>query len=458
MASSRTNRFGLRPGIRLGVGLLIAVSLVTGCKMVQTAASLPKQTIRLVTLGKNGQPAFDPVDVQQKLLRFADEFSLTMTLAMDRLQRGTNHIGQAELLRWKLTLGTESCTAASGPNSLANLLDITVMVTVTRMMLEDHWMPNVFGESARPLLESCRLAETKIWQIAAGVLSPTQLEELRQAIQTWHQQNPLPESAVSARAIGFTPRINNDKQTLRPDSVFTLFRIDPLAGMDPAVRELTETRMFAERAMFVTQKMPTLLRWQMELLSLDASELPTVRQLTTNATQVSSAIERVAGVAEKLPDQLSAERAAILQALRDQEKAVGELMKSGTTMSDSLNTTLTTFDALMQRFGVGETNVTSAADTNSEPFRIQAYTETAAQLAATSQRLTELLVTFDQTLGSTNLTRLSAQVGPVVEQAQASGKQVVDYAFWKAMQLVLIILGAMLIYRFIKSRWLRDAS
>jgi hypothetical protein len=79
-------------------------------------------------------------------------------------------------------------------------------------------------------------------------------------------------------------------------------------------------------------------------------------------------------------------------------------------------------------------------------------------LAATSQRLTELLVTFDQTLGSTNLTRLSAQVGPVVEQAQASGKQVVDYAFWKAMQLVLIILGAMLIYRFIKSRWLRDAS
>ena len=51
-------------------------------------------------------------------------------------------------------------------------------------------------------------------------------------------------------------------------------------------------------------------------------------------------------------------------------------------MSTSLNTTLTTFDALMKRFGVGETNNASPPSTNAEPFRIQDYGQTAVQLEA----------------------------------------------------------------------------
>ena len=44
------------------------------------------------------------------------------------------------------------------------------------------------------------------------------------------------------------------------DSVFSLFQVDPLSGLDPAVREIAQTRLFAERALFVAQKMPMLLR------------------------------------------------------------------------------------------------------------------------------------------------------------------------------------------------------
>ena len=121
-------------------------------------------------------------------------------------------------------------------------------------------------------------------------------------------------------------------------------------------------------------------------------------------------------------------------------------------MSTSLNTTLTTFDALMKRFGVGETNRGGPAPTNAEPFRIQDYTQTAAQLEVTARQLTELLVTLDRTMGSSNLLQLSAQVGPVVKQAQSSGKEIVDYAFWKGILLVAVMLVAALIYRFLVAR------
>ena len=55
---------------------------------------------------------------------------------------------------------------------------MTVFVTVTGAALEEHWQPKVFGEAARPLLESCRNAETNIWQHADTVLEPKQLTEL----------------------------------------------------------------------------------------------------------------------------------------------------------------------------------------------------------------------------------------------------------------------------------------
>lgn len=61
---------------------------------------------------------------------------------------------------------------------------------------------------------------------------------------------------------------------------------------------------------------------------------------------------------------------------------------------------------------------------------------------------------LDSTMGSSNLAQFSAQVGPVVQQAQAGGKEVVDYAFWKGILLVVIVLVAALIYRFLVTRLL----
>ncbi len=341
---------------------------------------------------------------------------------------------------------------------------MTVFVTVTRMALEEHWQPKVFGESARPMLENCRSAETDIWRYASTVIQPQQQAELRKAIEVWHRQNPMPESVLAVRVVGFASQVAqaNETDTAKPGSVFNLLNLDPLSGLDPATREIAQTRLFAERALYVTQKMPTLLRWQTELLSLNAMEQPAVQQLVTNSTQIAASVERFARVAEQLPGQISTEREEILKALQSQEtqltplvNEMRETLTAGTQMSTSLNTTLTTFDALMKRFGVGETNTASPPKANAEPFRIQDYTQTAAQLEATARQLTGLLLTLDQTLASTNFAKLTAQVGPVVQQAQTGGKEIVDYAFWKGILLVVIVFVAALIYRFLVARLTR---
>jgi ABC-type Fe3+ transport system permease subunit len=104
---------------------------------------------------------------------------------------------------------------------------------------------------------------------------------------------------------------------------------------------------------------------------------------------------------------------------------------------------------LMKRFGVGEPKSGEPPPANAESFRIQDYTQSAAQIEATAGRLTEFLGMLDRTIGSSNLAQFSAQLGPVVQQAQAGGKEVVDYAFWKGILLVVIVLVAAVIYRFL---------
>lgn len=435
---------------------MLAALFGSGCHLVKNTAELPARAVTTMVPGQAKKQSPDPVELQQTLQRFADGFSLQMVAAADQLRLGTNALAASDVLRIKIGFTTETTSIAASPNAFANLIDMAAFVTVTRMAIEEHWMPVAFGHSAQPMLISCQSAESTIWQLVARTLGTNQQAELRETIQIWRSRNPISDRMLGARTLELSREVlgksRSDATSTGSGNVLGLLMLDPLAGMDPAIREIAQTRLFAERALYVAQKMPTVLRWQTELLSFNATETPAVQQLVSNSTAISATLERFATVAEKLPDQVSSEREEILKALKDQEKGLSELMNAGTDMSDSLNTTLTTFDALMKRFGVGETNNAAPASTNAEPFRIQDYTATAAQLDATARQLTELLVTLDRTLGSTNIAALTDKVSPAVEKAEAGGKAVVDYAFWKGVLLVMIALVAALVYRFAAGR------
>ena len=446
-----------RPGTRhrlLYLSLLL-LALSTNCDVLQGAVPILGRLFPGIS-SKMGKQAELIVEVQDSLLRFAGEYSMRMVGGVDDLRRGTEALSPAEVLQLKIAIGSETWSIASGSNAVANLIDMTVFVTVMRMTLEDYWQPEVFGKSALPMLAYSRSAEADIWNLAGKVLKPEQQTDLRQSIVAWHHQNPLRESLVALRSLDFASRVEalGQNEVRKPGSVFSLLNVDPLAGMEPAVREVAQTRMFGERVLFVTQKMPTLLRWQTELLSVNAVEMPAVQQLISNSTQLSVSVERFAYVAEKLPEQLSIEREEIIKALQTQGKDIASLMEQGTQFSASLNTTFTTFDALMKRFGVGEPKSEEQPPPNAMPFRIQDYTQSAAQIEATAGRLTEFLGMLDRTMSSSDLAQFSAQVGWVVQQAQAGGKEVVDYAFWKGILLVVIVLVAALIYRFLVTRLL----
>jgi hypothetical protein len=443
--------------------LLLLAALSTGCSLLKWNAELTSRTFKTM-IGMDSGTSVDPVDLQEQLLRSADIFLVGVTTSAEKLRRDGAPISQVDLQTLKISYTTTILALATGPNVIANLLDMVVLITRSRMMVEAYWLPEVYGESARPLLETCRETETQLWQIATPLLTAAQQEELRQTIQTLHQQDRNSQTLLPTQALNFVTGVAKVSQKKRsePSSVFSLLMLDPLSGLDPATRELAETRLFAERALFIAQRMPNLLRWEMELFTVKTAEMPQLQQLLTNSTQLAAAVDRFSQVAAQLPTLLSTERERLLGALKEQEtglsllaREVQQTLATGGQMADSTNMTLKTFQEVMARLNSGP------QDPRAEPFRIREYTDAAAQIHTTATELVVLLQALDGLAGSPHLAQVSSQFSILTQRAQTSGREVVDYAFQRALLLVLLGCGAVLatalVYRVLNarlSRWL----
>jgi hypothetical protein len=408
----------------------------------------------MVPASRSNQP--DPLELQSDLQRFTDDFTIHTGQALDEYaQQVGTEAGRVQALQLKLLSVSAATAIASGPNPNENLLDMIALVTLGRITIEERWIKTTNGAAFQPWLRATRLLETNIWAIAARVLKPAQINELRQAIDEWYHTNPDVRTAFYARPHEFAAMFSTSHQKeANVNSVFSLVGLDPMAGIDPAVREITRTRLFAERAMFTLQRMPFLLRLQTELLVNQVAQQPEVQQalastsrLSDSADRISRSVESVSQTAAQLPERLVAERKAIVTALEQQEGKLRELaaavdqpLVSAAKMSTSLNTAITNFDWLMKRFGVGEPSTSPTPDTNSAPFNILDYGTVAGQIESMAKELTILITSLN-----TSLDQSTPHVQRLSQQATAEVNQVIDRAFRLALLLIVVLLAGSVI-------------
>ena len=418
----------------------------SSCTLLKGALELPDRGIQaILSLNREGITV-DPVELQSQLIRFSDYYMDSVNSAVNKLRIGEDErLNRSAVLKRKIAMADDILAIATGSNAYANLLDLIILVTLNRINVENYWMPKRFGESAKPLLNAAQDSEREIWRIAASVLNQEQLDELRNGIELWRQQHPDGRTPREIGALSFAGEIAKMQAVNRPDksSVFNLLIIDPFAGLDPATSELANTRLFAERGLFLARHMPTLIRWEAELLTLQTAEMPQVEQLLNATTQFSASMDRISQVGERLPGVLSNEREKILQALDLQRPGLISLaaqsektLGAGKQMSEATTNTLKTFQDLVKQLD------SRPSDPQSEPFKIEEYTAAAEQINKAAQQLSTLLEAFNQTISPERLDLVSARMSTLTQQAETSSKKIVDYAFKKLIMLGLILVSA----------------
>lgn len=462
---------GVIPRRAWQAALWLAILAAAGCSLVQETTRLPGRAIRAVTPGS--APALDPAALQASLQRFVDEFISRTTAAMDEYARRTGTPeARSQALTWKLPVTSAAVGIVTSPNPTANLLDLITLAVVTRLAVEELWAAAPDRAALQPWLDVSRSLEANAWSLATGVYRPEEREELQSAIQRWWEAHADARSAFLVRPQELISLVRQtEERTGRSTGVFGMVGLDPTAGLDPAVREVTRTRLFAERALYAVQRMPFLLRWHVELLtdqilrqSQITAALTDTARLAESADRLSRAAESVSQTATQLPDRIAAERAAILAALAAQEGQLRQLsaefsrtLVAGEAMSTSLNTTLVTFDALMRRFGVGEPSA-NTPPSGSPPFNVLDYAHTAEQLTIMARELNALIRDAGGTLDSPALSQRLEALSAVSARAKGDATSVLNHAFLLGAGLVLLTFVCALAYRRLTPRATRQTG
>ena len=287
------------------VVLLFCLGMLSGC--VSTPAHSQSEDIVVEPIGGDSstKPAMKYQQLGVELMRYADRYAARMVLEADRIGQQTE---TAEMRRtvalWKLASETAAYEIAVGPNYVENLLDMLVLASLNRIQVENYWMPEVIGKDlGHGLLKASFMLEKEVWDMADGILTPDQQEDLQSVIYSWYEQNKDQHYFWAIRLAGFTDQRAIDLQRVGQKG--------GLLGQISQTREAAdEIRHFGERLLFYIQRAPELTRLQTELGMLDAANMDEVVQVLDNTERLTRSTERYADVMEQLP----AEReAAIIQ-------------------------------------------------------------------------------------------------------------------------------------------------
>ncbi len=457
-----------------GIGPLFLALFVSGC--VQLPAAKPKAEVKSIQRNEDDPDSITPTALQAEVMRFADEYSLVMAQAADDFAAslGTTEARHVAA-RIKLGQATAAVVDATGQNPSVNALDLVVLASVARIVAEDHLVGERFGEAAMPLLETSRKLETNAWSLVMSVLRKEQQQELRDLIQEWRRKNPTQRYVGAVRFREFAGAIGREPQQFinKPTSVFSLLFLDPMAGLDPTVRAVEETRYLAERALYYGQRMPILLSWQAEFLALQLADQPAARQVLTNAGQLSSSLEVFARTAEQLPQVINhqrdaaihqifagvaTERSNILASLASEEKKTRELLAeargtldAASQMATSANAAIQSLESFVRYVSPPRTNtVAEPSSTNRQPFNVLDYGTAAGQIGDMAKDLNTLLTSVNQS------TPQAAQMG---RQTAASIESAMRHGFRLGLVLIGVLLAgsvlAGLTYKYLVNRLAR---
>ena len=297
--------------------LLLLVLLVTpGCKLLSSAANAPSQVASGI-LGEGQKPSerVPPNVLQAAVMRFSDTVASRILQATEEFaRRGGTPEAKLQGLRWRVGQTTAAYSIACNSNANIALLDMLVLVSLGRAVHEDHWLPNVWGEADRPMLEAFTTLERDAWTLASPLLADVQIEQIRAALKAWRERNPdLAVTAFTRLPVFQDIAVEGEKVDGSTGGLGALLSVDPLSGLEPAVREIEQARMFGERTMFYMQRAPLLLSAQVELLGLEFAHRPEVRSSLEDTHRVSQAAASLAETAAGLPESVRVEREAAIE-------------------------------------------------------------------------------------------------------------------------------------------------
>jgi hypothetical protein len=210
-----------------------------------------------------GTPA-DPDDLTQRVQSLADRFIGREAQAYQDLEANSSN---SNVRAWARTTKTGQALAAmsiaTGPNPYENAVDLVVMITLKRASIEANEAQTLLSpQEGASLIELYRRGETLAWELVERILTPAEVQGVKDTITAFLREHADLRYTGFVRFTDLARDRSAAQRSAGGGNLLSLMFLDPLAGLDPATRELRQTRMLIGRAAYLAHRMPLVLQWQ----------------------------------------------------------------------------------------------------------------------------------------------------------------------------------------------------
>lgn len=422
---------------RLMCSITLAIVAVSAC-----AASGSGSSNRITIAPLDNESTIDNRgmtrdDLDVHLRRFADRYMTRIAVAVNTISEQPISNEERQLLQgWKTASYAAVVDVAIGPDAVTNLLDMMTLTMLSRMVVEDHWIPEVLGpERAADLLPVFVELETDIWTIADAVLTEAQQTDLAALIAEWHNDNPQQYYPWYVRLDNFSGQ--------RAASLNSVKQSGGLLNEVARVRETAEElQVLGERTLFYLQRAPMIASAHVEYSASNALQGPRITRLLEDTERLARSLEDVAAAIEQLPDGgLAAANRLIAQLTEEQSILMRNIATAKPGIQDLLTELRPSIEAI-ERTVVG----LNALNAGTRPLDINEYQSMVTASADAASEL-RLLIDSAQKLLDSDTDRL---LGALTESEAA----IMDRMFLRIALLILVFFFALLAYRYTTSRWI----
>jgi len=431
--------------------------------------------------GKKKGGAQDPQAItdavlQADLMSYADRYASIAAQAIDDVERLEPPPNVRRMVLGDLVFSAAAAfTIAADTDPQVALLDMVVIATLGRMIFEDHWLPE-YGGYVEPVVVAMTELEHEAWQITDPILTATQKTELLERIEAFHTANPELTTFSHLRFADFPSK--RASSSLKATSG---------GGMFKSVRRMTDqveqTRMLAERAMYLSTRLPLLGGGFADIWLSRLSFNPAVEDVLGEIHTFVDVSERLTNAAEDLPQQITSERTeAILQLahefaaerketvdqvfvniakerqlivdqlVAEEQRLTGVLAELRTTIEAGNELTLSV-DALAERLDLGAEEPPGESTESAKPFDIEDYRQTLIQATTAIQDLDKLVGSTHRLVDSDGADKLIPQVATAIDDVGTMGEAMIDRVFARAVVFLILALVGFIAARF-AYRWL----
>jgi hypothetical protein len=410
---------------------IIASALALACAGCSREQPAPPAT---VPLAAGGTITINELD--QLTYAYADRYFMTVGSAADQLRQGDPDPGRRRIAqRIKLNGVLAMNDIASSPDPYAQVLDLVVAVSLqSRLAIDEGMAAKAFGARA-PILEQAAIqVRREVWELAAKVLTPDQLERLDYLIDRWRRAHPEQQQVAFVKFDDFAA----DK------SADLLGELRDGGGLLAPVREVThelnQYRRLAERAFWYAKRAPSVAGIQAEAATGEILAAPEIARMIDSVERVTHNVDRLSGHVDEVAAVLRAEGPALAAGTRD-------MLGSATALAAEVRQAITAADQLIRTArSAAEPLLPLLAPTPGappgRPFDIREYT---AVLAAGRDCLAEVNLLAGQSATAAALATQQMQAA----SAAADGR--IDRVFhllWATIAgVALLLLAGLLLWR-----------